>query len=122
MSNQDTIAKYRNRIIEARLASMKKKTGSHCILINLPDGRMSTVELSESKLNDWLKYFELVVYDGKKRTIAELEIIDHYQTCVSKHCDKLSEFGNNFVNGLIKEMSASTSNGDSATIEGKPCN
>lgn len=117
MSNQDTIAKYRNRIIEARLASMKKKTGSHCILVNLPDGRMSTVELSKSKLNDWLKYFELVVYDGKKRTVAELEIIDHYQTCVSKQCDKLSEFGNNFVNGLIKEMSASVSDSDIATIE-----
>ncbi|WP_440517418.1 hypothetical protein [Serratia sarumanii] len=112
MSNQDIIAKYRKRIIDARIASMEKKTGSHRILVNLPNGGMTTVELTEHKLNNWLISFETAVYDEKKRAAAEPDIIEHYQACVSNQCDRLSAFGNDFLNGLIKEMSSPALSGE----------
>jgi len=103
VSPQQKIERYRQRQASARYEAMIQKTGNHCILVNLPDGTMATVELSQQSLMDALKYFEGVVYEEYGRTEAEELIITLYSSNLTKHGDKLTEAGNAFMNDLIKQ-------------------
>lgn len=100
---QQKIERYRNRLAAARFDAMVKKTGSNCVLVNLPDGTMATVEVSEQSLTEALKYFESVVYGEYRRSEAEELILQLYSSNLSKHGDKLTEGGNVFMNDLIKQ-------------------
>lgn len=103
VSPQQKIERYRNRQAAARFDAMVKKTGSNCVLVNLPDGTMATVEVSEQSLTEALKYFEGVVYGEYRRSEAEELILQLYSCNLSKHGDKLTEGGNVFMNDLIKQ-------------------
>lgn len=97
------ISRYRNRLAAARFESMTQKTGSNCILVNLPDGTMATVEVSQGSLIEALKYFESVVYGEYSRPESEALILKLYSSNLTKHGDKLTEEGNAFMNDLIKQ-------------------
>lgn len=97
------IERYRNRQAAARFEAMTDKTGSNCVLVNLPDGTMATVEVSQESLIEALKYFESVVYGEYRRAESEELILRLYSSNLSKHGDKLTEGGNLFMNDLIKQ-------------------
>ena len=52
------IEKYRNRIKNAALAWMKKKTGGNLLIINLPTEKIVTVEITEQYMDLLLRRFE----------------------------------------------------------------
>jgi len=97
------IERYRQRQASARFDAMVKKTGSNCVLVNLPDGTMATVEVSQQSLLDSLKYFEGVVYGEYSRAESEELILKLYSRNLTKHGDRLTEAGNAFMNDLIKQ-------------------
>lgn len=103
ISLQQKIERYRQRQAAARYEAMIQKTGSNCVLVNLPDGTLATVELSQQSLLDALKYFEGVVYGEYSRAESEELIIKLYNSNLTKHGDKLTEAGNAFMNDLIKQ-------------------
>ncbi|WP_208952533.1 hypothetical protein [Rahnella sp. ChDrAdgB13] len=97
------IERYRNRQAAARFEAMADKTGSNCVLVNLPDGTMATVEVSQESLIDALKYFESIVYGEYSRAESVELILRLYISNLSMHGDKLTEAGNAFMNDLIKQ-------------------
>lgn len=97
------IERYRNRQAAARFESMADKTGSNCVLVNLPDGTMATVEVSQESLIEALKSFESVVHGEYSRAESEELILRLYSSNLSKHGDKLTESGNLFMNDLLKQ-------------------
>lgn len=103
VSPQQKIERYRQRQAAARYEAMIQKTGSNCVLVNLPDGTMATVEVSEQSLTEALKYFEGVVYGQYRRSEAEELILQLYSSNLTKHGDKHTESGNAFMNDLIKQ-------------------
>ncbi len=103
MSNQTLIERYRNRLIAAKLDAMVKKTNSHCIAVSLHDGSMCTVELSEEILRKALHvFFEVPAYSEYTRCKADNYILNSYSDCLSKHGDRLTGEGNDFMCALIK--------------------
>ncbi|MBS9442248.1 hypothetical protein [Photorhabdus heterorhabditis] len=103
MSNQTLIERYRNRLIAAKLDAMTEKTNSHCITVSLHDGSMCTVELSKEILRKALHvFFEVPAYNEYKRDEADKYILDSYSSYLSKHGDKLTGEGNDFMCALIK--------------------
>ncbi|WP_208952424.1 hypothetical protein [Rahnella sp. ChDrAdgB13] len=113
---QQKIERYRNRQAAARYEAMIQRTGSNCVLVNLPDGAMATVEVTQQSLIEALKYFEGVAYGEYPRNEAEELLLKLYASNLSKHGDKLTESGNEFMNDLIKQtvMMAKEQNIDGA--------
>ncbi len=106
MSNQTLIERYRNRLIAAKLDAMLKKTNSYCIAVSLHDGSMCTVELSEEILKKTLHvFFEFPAYNEYTRCKADNYILNSYSNCLSKHGDRLTGEGNDFMRALIKLIS-----------------
>lgn len=103
LSTQQRIERYRNRQANARLESMVKRTGRECVLVNLPNGCLATVEVSTQSLTEALKYFESIVYGEFSQAEAETLILTLYTSNLSKHGDRLTESGNAFMNDLIKQ-------------------
>jgi len=52
------ILTYRRRILKAALLRHQRKTGSTCIVISLPKGGMTTLELTEIVMDGLLSRFE----------------------------------------------------------------
>ncbi|PKH20206.1 hypothetical protein CIG19_18820 [Enterobacterales bacterium CwR94] len=99
------IERCRQRLVRVKLQDMKATTNTHNILIDLPDGSITTVELTEEILEKALiKLFEAMVYDTNKREKAEIHIIQTYQRCVSKKFDTLTNTGNEFISAVIENL------------------
>ncbi|MGL4696343.1 hypothetical protein, partial [Enterococcus larvae] len=54
----NTIEIYRRRIAIAALHRMKRKTGGYCLVINLPNKEIQTIEMDEETLQKLLIRFE----------------------------------------------------------------
>lgn len=52
------IETYRRRILKSALLRQQRKTGSTCIIINMPKGGINTVELTEILIDGLLRRFE----------------------------------------------------------------
>jgi DNA-binding protein YbaB len=95
----------RRRIVLAKLNSMERKTGSHYVVVKLPDSEVATIEVNEEILTKALiKVFEAMVFDANKRVDAERHISDHYSACMSNKLNKLSPMGMEFINAVIANL------------------
>lgn len=93
----------RRRLVQAKLDSMMRRTGSRFQLVKLDDGTTLPVELDEDILTKALiKIFEAMVYDTHKREQAENLISEHYSNCMG--VNKLTPNGVDFINALIATL------------------
>lgn len=95
----------RRRIVIAKLNSMQRKTGSYFDIVKLPNGKSTTVELTEEILTKALiKIFEAIVFDTNKHADAERHISEHYSACMGNKLNKLSPLGMEFMNAVIANL------------------
>ena len=52
-----TIYKDRRRMVTAALRRMQRKTGSNLLVVDLPDGEITTIEITEQFMNQLLLRF-----------------------------------------------------------------
>lgn len=104
--NTDQIGKYRNRITNAALAWMKKKTGGNLIIVNIPGEKIETVEITEQVMNSLLLKFEGAVYSEFGRTEGSTAIKNAYQSAIeiSKETEYLTESGKFIIDDLLMEV------------------
>lgn len=103
----NTIEIYRRRIAIAALHRMKRKTGGYCLVINLPNKEIQTIELNEEAFQKLLVKFE-------KQSAAEfgkespefirktyLNSLD-----INGHTEYLTETGKMIIDELLSELEA----------------
>ncbi|STW99203.1 hypothetical protein [Kluyvera ascorbata] len=103
----NTIETYRRRIAIAALHRMKRKTGGYCLVINLPNKEIQTIELNEEAFQKLLVKFE-------KQSAAEfgkespefirktyLNSLD-----INGHTEYLTETGKMIIDELLSELEA----------------
>lgn len=107
MENKNVlIEKYRNRIKNAALAWMKKKTGGNLLIINLHAEKIVTVEITEQYMDLLLRRFEALAR-GEFGTIEGNKIINSsYQDAIgiNKETEYLTESGKLIIDDLLMEV------------------
>ena len=107
MENKNVlIEKYRNRIKNAALAWMKKKTGGNLLIINLPAEKIVTVEITEQYMDLLLRRFEALAR-GEFGTIEGNKIINSsYQDAIgiNKETEYLTESGKLIIDDPLMEV------------------
>ncbi|HEO9916652.1 hypothetical protein CRX67_09500 [Enterobacteriaceae bacterium A-F18] len=102
----EPIAKYRNRIKNAALAWMKKKTGGNLLIINLPGNKIETIEITESFMDSILRRFEGLVR-GEFGAVEGNKMISsayHQSIEINKDTEYLTESGKLIVDDLLMEV------------------
>lgn len=104
----ESIAKYRNRIKNAALAWMEKKTGGNLLIVNLPGGKIETVEITESFMYSLLLRFESLVRGEFGRTEGDKAINAAYDKAIeiNKDSEYLTESGKFIIDDLLMEVVA----------------
>ncbi|WP_431622795.1 hypothetical protein [Enterobacter asburiae] len=100
------ITTYRRRILKAALLRHQRKTGSTCIIINMPKGGINTVELTEILMDGLLRRFEKMTL-GEYGNIEGVKIIRWiYSSAVDVNGsgEFLTESGKVLVDDLISEL------------------
>ena len=98
-----TIKTRRNRLIQAKLNSVMRRTCGNVQLVKIDGDIPFPVELSEDLLTNALTgIFEAMIYDNHKRTEAERLIAEHYSDCMGIH--KLTPDGVDFMNAIVKTI------------------
>lgn len=97
---------YRRRILKAALLRHQRKTGSNCLVINLPKGGINTLELTEILMDGLLRRFEKMTL-GEYGNIEGVKIIRWiYSSAVDVNGsgEFLTESGKVLVDDLISEL------------------
>ena len=102
MSNLELIARYRNRIVAAKLDSLQRKTGSTCVIKKSARGKITSVELTTEVLTRALEMFELVAIEGQGKVAAGKSVLELYQSCLKK-MGGMSTLGHAFMDDLIDQ-------------------
>lgn len=101
MSN--LIETRRRRLVQAKLASLKRRTGNYFQIVDMDDGTKLPIELDSDILTKALiKLFETMIYENHKRTEAEILISNHYSNCTG--INKLTPLGVDFMNAVIATL------------------
>lgn len=105
---ESSILTYRRRIVKAALFRHLRKTGGNAIVIKLPKGSITTIELTEVVMNGLLSRFELIARGEAGTTKGNETIKDIYYRSlgVNGHGEYLTETGKLLVDELIAEMVA----------------
>ncbi|ELI8921124.1 hypothetical protein LH671_16785 [Enterobacter kobei] len=97
---------YRRRILKAALLRHQRKTGSTCIIINMPKVGINTVELTEILLDGLLKRFEKLALSeyGNIDGVKAIRGIYSNAVDVNGSGEFLTESGKVLVDDLISEL------------------
>jgi len=103
---KNVIETYRRRILKAALLRHQRKTGTTCIVISLPKGGISTVELTEILLDGLLCRFEKMARNEHGPAAGDKAIRDLYRNAVdvNGHGEYLTESGKLLVDELVAEL------------------
>lgn len=107
MENKNVlIEKYRNRIKNAALAWMKKKTGGNLLIINLPAEKIVTVEITEQYMDLLLRRFEALARGEFGKIEGNKIINSSYQDAIgiNKETEYLTESGKLIIDDLLMEV------------------
>ncbi|WP_053264858.1 hypothetical protein [Escherichia coli] len=101
-----TIDKDRRRMVTAALRRMQRKTGSNLLVVNLPDGEITTIEITEQFMNQLLLRFEGVFRGEYGRAEGEATIRTAYQNAIgiNQHTEYLTETGKLIIDNLLQEV------------------
>lgn len=97
---------YRRRILKAALLRHQRKTGSTCIIINLPKAVINTVELTEILMDGLLRRFEKLVLSeyGNIDGVKAIRGIYSSAVDVNGNGEFLTESGKLLIDDLIAEL------------------
>ncbi|EHU7961548.1 hypothetical protein ID152_19325 [Escherichia coli] len=100
------IGKYRHRIVTTALQRMQRKTGGNLLIVNLPDGGLTTIEITEHFMTQLLLRFEGLTRVEFGRTDGETAILAAYRNAINinQHTEYLTESGKLIVDNLLKEV------------------
>lgn len=98
--------KYRNRISHAAIAWMNRKTGGNLLIVNLPDGKMETVEITTNFITQLLLRFEGLTRGEEGRIDGDKLIKYAYQNAIeiNKDTEYLTESGKLIIDDLLAEV------------------
>ncbi|EPR9083544.1 hypothetical protein ACU9CW_004134 [Cronobacter dublinensis] len=107
---ENIIATYRQRIVKAALLRHMRKTGGNAIIIKLPNGGITTIELTENIMDGLLSRFELLARGeaGTSKGNGTVKDIYYRSLDVNGNGEYLTETGKLLVDELIAEMVAFT--------------
>ena len=111
---------YRRRILKATLDRHQRKNGSNLIVISLPKGGITTLELTEVLMDGLLCRFEKLAVSEYGSVNGEKSIRELYQNSldVNGRGEYLTEGGKLLVDDLIAEVVTHVKN-NSAIIQEK---
>lgn len=97
---------YRHRILKAALFRHQRKTGSNCIIINLPKGGINAIELTEILLDGLLRRFEKMALSeyGNIDGVKAIRGIYNSAVDVNGGGEFLTESGKLIIDDLIAEL------------------
>lgn len=97
---------YRRRILKAALLRHQRKTGSTCIIINMPKGGINTVELTEILLDGLLRKFERLAFSeyGNVDGVKTIRGIYSSAVDVNGSGEFLTDSGKELIDELISEL------------------
>lgn len=100
------IETYRRRIIKSALLRHQRKTGSTCIIINMPKGGINTVELTEILLDGLLRRFDKLALSeyGNIDGVKAIRGIYSSAVDVNGSGEFLTESGKALIDDLIAEL------------------
>lgn len=103
---RNMIERNRKRILNAALNRLHRKTGGNLLIVNLPDGKIETVEITESFMNQLLLRFELLVYGEYGRKDGEGVIKSSYENAIeiNRDTEYLTDSGKLIIDGLLQEV------------------
>ncbi|WP_063850637.1 hypothetical protein [Enterobacter hormaechei] len=104
--NDSVIGRYRRRILKAALIRLQRKTGSTCIVISLPKGGITTLELNEIVMDGLLTRFESIARKECGDAEADKSIRELYRNAVdvNGYGEHLTESGKLLVDELVAEL------------------
>ncbi|ECQ7479807.1 hypothetical protein A6B75_19380 [Salmonella enterica] len=100
------IETYHRRILKSALLRHQRKTGSTCIIINMPKGGINTVELTEIIIDGLLRRFEKMIF-SEYGNIEGVKAIRGIYSCavdVNGSGEFLTENGKVLIDELISEL------------------
>ena len=97
---------YRHRILKSALLRHQRKTGSTCIIINMPKSGINTVELTEILIDGLLRRFEkkLLSECGNIEGVKAIRGIYSSAVDVNGSGEFLTESGKELIDELISEL------------------
>ncbi|TDN54654.1 hypothetical protein EC843_101705 [Buttiauxella sp. JUb87] len=100
------IERNRKRILNAALIRLQRKTGGNLLMVNLPDGKIETVEITESFMNKLLLRFEFLVYGEYGKKEGEDFIKSTYENSIeiNRDTEYLTEAGKMIIDNLLNEI------------------
>lgn len=101
---KNIIEKRREKLVQAKINSITRRTGGNIQLVKLEDGSLFPVELDKEVLTKALiKLFEAMIHENHKRAEAERIIAGHYSSCLSRK-ETLTAHGAEFMNALVESL------------------
>lgn len=99
---------YRRRIAIAALNRMKRKTGSNCIIVNMPDGDIQRIGFDEKSMLKLLMRFESQACSEYGMSESTSFIRSTYMNSldINGHTEYLTETGQLIVDELLDEVIA----------------
>lgn len=97
---------YRQRILKSALLRHQRKTGSTCIIINMPKGGINTIELTEILIDGLLRRFEKMILSeyGNIEGVKAIRGIYSSAVDVNGRGEFLTESGKVLIDELISEL------------------
>lgn len=102
----NTIEIYRRRIAIAALERMKRKTGSNCVIVNMPDGDIQKIDFDEKSMLKLLMRFERQACSEYGISESTSFIRSTYMNSldINGHTEYLTETGKLIVDELLGEV------------------
>lgn len=103
---KNTIEIYRRRIAIAALERMKHKTGSNCVIVNMPDGDIHKIDFDEKSMLKLLMRFERQACSEYGISESTSFIRSTYMNSldINGHTEYLTETGKLIVDELLGEV------------------
>lgn len=100
------IERNRKRILNAALIRLQRKTGGNLLMVNLPDEKIETVEITENLINQLLLRFEFLVCGEYGRKEGEEIIKSTYENAIeiNRDTEYLTDSGKLIIDGLLQEV------------------
>lgn len=102
----DNIRQNRNRIINAAINRLRRKTGSNLLVINLPDGKLGTVEITDNLMEQLLLRLEslaLVEY-GEQEGKTVINTTYNNAIEINRDTEYLTASGKMIVDDLFNDV------------------
>ncbi|EFH3153238.1 hypothetical protein K3N20_004745, partial [Escherichia coli] len=98
----ESINTYRRRIAVAELHRIKRKTGGELLIVDLLNGNITTIEITEQFINQLLLRFEDITRGELGRVEGETEFRTAYQNAIgiNQHTEYQAETGKLIIDNL----------------------